>query len=44
MGQETTAGQHAKLATARFDTLAEDQDAETDRVLSELQGQATKNP
>ncbi|KKK14903.1 hypothetical protein P175DRAFT_0502088 [Aspergillus ochraceoroseus IBT 24754] len=36
-------GTHAKLATARFDTLAEDQDAETERVLNELQEQARKN-
>ncbi|KAL4902042.1 hypothetical protein BDW74DRAFT_158958 [Aspergillus multicolor] len=36
-------GTHAKLATARFDTQAEDQDAETERVLNELQEQAKKN-
>ncbi|KAJ5086933.1 hypothetical protein NUU61_008240 [Penicillium alfredii] len=36
-------GTHTKLATARFDTLAGDQAAETERALSELQEQARKN-
>lgn len=36
-------GTHAKLAVARFDTLAEDPDAESERVLTELQDQARVN-
>ncbi|KAI3093187.1 hypothetical protein CBS147333_10115 [Penicillium roqueforti] len=36
-------GTHAKLATARFDKLAEDQDAEAERVMNELQETARKN-
>ncbi|EER44267.1 conserved hypothetical protein [Histoplasma capsulatum H143] len=43
LDQKQPQGTHAKLATARFDTLAEDQDAETERVLNELQEQARKN-
>lgn len=36
-------GTHAKLATVRFDTLADDKNTETERVLNELQDQARKN-
>lgn len=36
-------GTHSKLAKASFDTQAKDQDAETERVLSELQEEARKN-
>ncbi|KAJ5517481.1 hypothetical protein N7527_009041 [Penicillium freii] len=36
-------GTHAKLASARFDKLAEDQDAEAERVMNELQEAARKN-
>ncbi|KAH8430177.1 uncharacterized protein LDX57_007847 [Aspergillus melleus] len=36
-------GTHAKLATAQFDTLAEDLDAETERVVDELHAQAKEN-
>ncbi len=41
--KKQTRGTHAKLATARFDTLAEDQDAEAERVMNKLQESASKN-
>jgi len=35
-------GTHANLASTRFDTLAEDPEAETDRALTELESDAKK--